>query len=233
MSHPLHHFSHSASALDKMILLIKDHRSSTFCLTVQTLPTYSVTNRVLPARFPTDPSKTYEPGGIRDTSIFTEDGTKKNLATQYEAMSTAWQPVGLPASRILMLLSQEPYLVSSAANNGRRYDDAITGRVRALPKLDKAPTNLWVQKTPHPHAEAFTRGAPHQTHLSSNAVLWGRSHRPQKHLRMGVTLTACQVLAGASQWIAEVVYFQNLRGGFRHIHVYQRLASDSLKQKLA
>eukprot|EP01043_Picozoa_sp_COSAG02_P044289 COSAG02_NODE_3942_length_6006_cov_1.503978_4_plen_136_part_00 len=124
--------------------------------------------RVSPARFPTDPSKTYEPGGIRDTSIFTEDGTKKNLATQYEAVSIAWQRLHCHSQDFVIPV---PGNLSSVfcRHAGRRYDDAITGRVRALPKLDKAPTNLWVQKTPHPHAEAFTRGAPHQI-LSSSAA---------------------------------------------------------------
>jgi hypothetical protein len=124
--------------------------------------------RVSPPRFPTDPSKTFEPGGIRDTSIFTEDGTKKNLATQYEAVSIAWQRLHCHSQDFVIAV---PGNLSSVfcRHAGRRYDDAITGRVRALPKLDKAPTNLWVQKTPHPHAEAFTRGAPHQI-LSPSAA---------------------------------------------------------------
>jgi pre-mRNA-splicing factor 18 len=78
-------------------------------------------------KYPSDPSKMFEPGGIVNSTL-----TKGKMQTLLKA----------------------------------KYDDTMTGFIAEQPTQGlKRPTNLWIQKAPHPHAAAFT----------SNSAGWGKA----------------------------------------------------------
>jgi pre-mRNA-splicing factor 18 len=69
-------------------------------------------------KYPSDPSKMFEPGGIVNSTL-----TKGKMQALLKA----------------------------------KYADSMTGHVAEQPTEGlKRPTNLWIQKAPHPHAAAFT-----------------------------------------------------------------------------
>ena len=62
-------------------------------------------------KYPTDPSKTYEPGGIRDTSVFTETGVRERLATEYDDEITGRVRCALLVLLAVLLLLFLPLLL--------------------------------------------------------------------------------------------------------------------------